>query len=211
MRIPKLTDLIHSPGFDLDRNRGAERRRVGRRSRVPEGSPSIRLSEGLQLSAIQSLIVPASPTSTRKRPIGIAEVHGSMWHSRPGEPSFRPGISRIRRLQPDRLHECLVAGDVPDLEADPCPSRQIDEGFQLRLSERTGVGQVDPLARNLHRTRGRTRRPQGPDPARDHRSPAGAEDLPRCGDTTRRPRPPGSPPHESLALSDLLNSRQGCS
>ena len=26
MRIPKLTDLIHSPRFDLDRNRGAERR-----------------------------------------------------------------------------------------------------------------------------------------------------------------------------------------
>ena len=88
---------------------------------------------------------------------------------------------------------CPVAGDIPDLEADPCPSRQVDEEFQLRLSERTGVGQVDPLARNLHRTRGRTRRPRGPDPARDHRSPAGAEDLPRCRDTTRRPRPPGSP------------------
>jgi len=31
MRIPKLTDLIHSPRFDLDRNRGAERRRARER------------------------------------------------------------------------------------------------------------------------------------------------------------------------------------
>ena len=78
MRIPKLTDLIHSPGFDLDRNRGAERRRPRARVAAPEGSPTIRLSEGLQLRAIQCLIVPASPTSTRNRPLGIAEIHGSI-------------------------------------------------------------------------------------------------------------------------------------
>jgi len=35
MRIPKLTDLIHSPRFDLDRNRGGERRRA--RARVAGG------------------------------------------------------------------------------------------------------------------------------------------------------------------------------
>src|SRR5208337_419836 len=32
MRIPELTDLIHSPRFDLDRNRGAEQSRT--RARV---------------------------------------------------------------------------------------------------------------------------------------------------------------------------------
>ena len=209
MRIPKLTDLIHSPGFDLDRNRGAERRRARRGCGCPKGRRRYGCPKVFSLVQSRvSLCRPRQPRHGRGRSGSRKSMVQCGTHGRASRhfgPAFpeSAGFSQTGCMNASlqatsqtwrRTH--VLPGRSTRGFSSACPNEPVSDR-STRWRETFIEPGDEPGA-----PKGRTRR--------DHRSPAGAEDLPRCGDTTRRPRPPGSPPHESLALSDLLNSRQGC-
>ena len=54
-----------------------------------------------------------------------------------------------RSLQPHRLREGAVGGDVPDFEADPAAAGELGRERERAAAEGGGVGQVDPLAIDL--------------------------------------------------------------
>src|SRR5688500_10722541 len=57
-----------------------------------------------------------------------------------------PGSSSLWQLNPNRLGEGAVGGDVPDFEADPVTAAEFGRHLQSALAKRFGIRKVDALA-----------------------------------------------------------------